>query len=692
MKVNFKSLLHLFLGAFLMLAQPIKAHNVLPQPQSLQTNNEQFVLNSNTVVATNLKGEARTRIADAVKELFPQVKKQGSAGKKRNVINIKVTGTERDVEQIASNKTFQSYQLNVNKDGVFIVSPTEAGAFYALQTLVGLQKAPNTLQGCKVVDEPRFNWRGYMIDCSRHYWTPAFIKKQIDMMAHFKLNRLHLHMVDGAGWRIQVDSYPQLTQKTAYRTSSDWNKWWIGGERTFCESNAPGAYGGFYTKQELRDIVAYAAKKHIVVLPEIEMPGHSEEVTYAYPELGCTGKPYTCADLCVGNEATFTFLTKVLDEILEIFPSHYIHIGGDEAVQEQWKTCPKCQKRMKDEGLKTTHELQSYMISRMGKYLNSKGRAFIGWDEIMEGGLAANASVMSWRGYEAGLRAAKSGHHVVMTPVNYCYLDYYQDNPTTEPQAMGGYVPLNKVYEYDPVPDSIKGTKTEEFIDGIQGNLWTEFVSEPSHLEYMTYPRLLAIAETGWTRNKPSFDNFKNRVIASTHYMKSKNFNPYNVEQADKPRIESVEPIQHEAIGKKVIYVTKPASKYNGVGESTLVDGKRGTWSYTDGCWQGFSSEGRMEVIIDMGKETVIRNISAEFMQFLEPWVHMPSNITIYTSNDNVNYQLLSDEAIAPSNEKYFIKNYEWTGNAKARYIKYVAKVAKQDCWVFTDEIVINKK
>lgn len=673
------------------LTSAASAQNVLPQPGHIALKEGAFAVNSATIVYTNLRGDAARRLFDAAKEAFPQLRKAVTKAPKQNVFRLMATDKPRDIEEVADNQALQAYTLTIDRTGVTVQSPSEAGLFYALQTLIGLQRADGSLPYGMVNDTPRFSWRGFMLDCSRHYFTPDFIKKQIDMMAHFKLNRLHLHMVDGAAWRIETDSYPLLTQKTAFRTSSDWNKWWLGGERTYCEKQAPGAYGGIYTKQELRDIVAYAASRHIIVLPEIEMPGHSEEVTYAYPQLGCTGKPYTCPDLCVGNDSTFVFLTKVLDEMMEVFPSRYIHIGGDEAVQEQWKSCPKCQKRMQTEGLKTTHELQSYMIRRIGNYLLSKGRSFIGWDEIMEGGLAPNAAVMSWRGYEAGLTAARAGHHVVMSPVNYCYLDYYQDNPTTEPQAMGGYVPLEKVYEYDPVPDSIKGTPTEKFINGIQGNLWTEFVDTPSHAEYMTYPRLLAIAETGWSHNKTSYDDFRRRVMAATAYLRGKGCNPYRIEQAAKPRVESVTPLQHGARGAKVLYVTKPADKYKGAGDGTLTDGKRGTWSYTDGCWQGFSSEGRMELIVDMGQTTALRNISAEFMQFLEPWIEMPSEIDIYLSDDNVNYTLLSHKVIEPSPRKYFIQSYEWTGNAAARYIKYIAKVARKDAWVFTDEIVVNR-
>ena len=256
---------------------------------------------------------------------------------------------------------------------------------------------------------------------------------------------------------------------------------------------------------------------------------------------------------------------------------------------------------------------------------------------------------------------------------------------------MGGYVPLSKVYEYNPLPDSLKGTKAEQFINGVQGNLWTEFVSTPSHAEYMTYPRLMAIAETGWSYHKTSFDMFKKRVIATTQRMQNNKYNPYDVRKADKPRVEFVTPVKHQAVGAKVIYTTMPADKYKGAGDATLTDGKRGSWSYVDGRWQGFCADEKMEVVIDLGKDTELKNISAEFMQFLEPWIEVPTEINIYTSNDNKTYQLLWHKDIARSSVKYFIQNYEWVGKASARYIKYHAKTSKPGVWIFTDEIVVNK-
>ena len=680
-----------FISAMLTFSASVYAQNVLPNPTHFVAQKGKFVPNAQTVIQTNLTGDAQKRILNALHQVLPQVNTLATHSVKKNVITLMADSFVTDIEAVASNTSLQSYSLTISANGITIKGATETAVFYGIQTLSSLIKNNKWFSNCTITDSPRFSWRGYMLDCSRHYFSPSFIKKQIDMLASLKMNRLHLHMVDGAGWRIQIDSYPLLTQKTAYRTNEDWNKWWIEGKRTYCEKDSIGAYGGFYTKQELKDIVAYAEQKHVVILPEIEMPGHSEEVTYAYPELSCTGIPYTCSDLCVGNEATFTFLQKVLDEIIEIFPSYYIHIGGDEAAQDKWKTCPKCLQRMKEHNLKNTHELQSYMITRIGNYLMSKKRAFIGWDEIMEGGLSPNAAVMSWRGYEAGIAAAKAGHHVVMSPVNFCYLDYYQDNPTTEPQAMGGYVPLSKVYEYNPLPDSLKGTKAEQFINGVQGNLWTECVSTPSHAEYMTYPRLMAIAETGWSYHKTSFDMFKKRVIATTQRMQNNNYNPYDVRKADKPRVEFVTPVKHQAVGAKVIYTTMPADKYKGAGDATLTDGKRGSWSYVDGRWQGFCADEKMEVVIDLGKETELKNISAEFMQFLEPWIEVPTEINIYTSNDNKTYQLLWHKDIARSSVKYFIQNYEWVGKASARYIKYHAKTSKPGVWVFTDEIVVNK-
>ena len=328
----------------------------------------------------------------------------------------------------------ESYEMKVSERGVTIKASDDAGEFYAFQTLRQMTNdgKVKSIRCCEITDTPRFPYRGLHFDVSRHFRSVDFLKKQMDAMAMFKMNRMHIHLTDAAGWRIQIDAYPRLTQFAAWRPYPTWKEWWEG-DRHYAEEGTPGAYGGYYTKDELRDLVSYARARHIEIIPEIEMPSHSEEVLAAYPELGCSGEPYKDSDFCVGNEEVFAFLETVLDEVMEVFPYEYIHIGGDEAGKQHWKTCPKCQKRMQEEDLKDVDELQSYMIKRIAHYVESKGRKVIGWDEILDGGLAEGAAVMSWRGTEGGIAAMNMGHDVVMSPGRYCYLDHAQDAPFKDP-------------------------------------------------------------------------------------------------------------------------------------------------------------------------------------------------------------------------------------------------------------------
>ena len=312
----------------------------------------------------------------------------------------------------SSNK--EGYLLVIDSRGVMIKASHFGGLFYGVQTLSQLlefnSNSGASLPYIEIEDSPRFAYRGFMLDVSRHFFPLEFVKKQIDLMAHYKLNTFHWHLTDGPGWRLEIKQYPELTNMAAWRTHETWKEWWATSPRKYVKEGSPGAYGGYYTQAQARELVQYAAKKNITVIPEIEMPGHSEEVLAVYPHLSCTGTPYTSSEFCIGNEDTFTFLENVLDEVIDIFPSQYIHIGGDEASREHWRECPKCQARMQTEGLQDENELQSYLIKRIEQYLNSKNRRLLGWDEILEGGLAPDATVMSWRGKEGGIKAVKSGH------------------------------------------------------------------------------------------------------------------------------------------------------------------------------------------------------------------------------------------------------------------------------------------
>ena len=358
-------------------------------------------------------------------------------------------------------------------------------------------------------------------------------------------------MPDG-GWRFRA--IPRLTEFAAWRKAAnlqDWGKY----DHRFCEKNEEGAYGGYYTEADVREVLEYARLRHVTVIPEIEMPGHSGEVLAAYPQLSCTGKPYTSGEVCIGNEETFKFFEDVLDEVIRLFPSRYIHIGGDEASRRHWKTCPKCQKRMKEEGLKDESELQSYMIARIEKYLNDKGREIIGWDEILDGGLAPNATVMSWRGTEGGIAAARMGHYAIMTPESHCYLDHYQDDPETQPLAFGACIPIGQTYSYDPAPDSL-GSDICKYILGVQGNVWAEYLPTYEHAEYMIYPRIIALAEVGWTpmENKHP-ESFKRRINNEIRYIRTKGYNPFTLS-------EQVQTSQTVDYAKKKIMLSLTSEKH----------------------------------------------------------------------------------------------------------------------------------
>ncbi|MFP4471610.1 MAG: beta-N-acetylhexosaminidase, partial [Bacteroidales bacterium] len=409
----------------------------------------------------------------------------------------------------------EGYSLQVKNRKIELTAYRPAGLFRGLQTLYQLmpaavfgdEMADGTewkIPRVNIHDKPRYAWRGMHLDVSRHFFAKEFIKRYIDLIALHKMNIFHWHLTDDNGWRIEIDQYPKLTEIAAWRVDREHQPW---NERTPPEPGEEATYGGYYTKEDIREIVAYAADRYITVVPEIEMPGHTSEVLAAYPELSCTGGPFYVQPggywpnvdiFCAGNEQTFEFLENILDEVIELFPGEYIHIGGDEATKTRWEACHKCQQRIRQEGLANEYELQSWFIKRMEKYLNSKGKRLIGWDEILEGGLAPEATVMSWRGFDGGIEAARQGHDVVMSPVSHCYFDYYQGNPDFEPVAIGGFTTLKKVYSFDPTPPVLNAEEAKHILGG-QGNVWTEYIPSPEHAEYMSTPRMTALAEVLWS-------------------------------------------------------------------------------------------------------------------------------------------------------------------------------------------------
>ena len=654
----------------------------------------------------------------------------------------------------------EGYKLEITPGQIELSAPRPAGLFYGVQTLLQMLSDDRLYQAAEkkwylpalsLVDKPAFSYRGLHLDVSRHFFPPSFIKKYLDWMAMYKLNTFHWHLTDAGGWRLQIKKYPELTEKTAWRTKEDWREWWNKGDRRYAVKGEPGTYGGFYTQEDVREIVAYAAERCITVIPEIEMPGHSEEVLAVYPHLGCRGRSAKSGEFCVGKEEVFRFIEDVLTEVMELFPSEYIHIGGDEASVNSWKKCPDCRQRMKEEHLKEVKALQGYFIGRVGKFLQSKGRKMIGWDEITEGNLPSGTGIMSPGGESGGIQAAREGHRVIMTPGAFCYFDSYQADPATQPFAIGGFTPYLKVYSYDPVPSALRPEEAR-YIWGAQAKVWTEYIPTEAHVEYMLFPRLLSLAEVVWTpREKKNPEDFKRRVAAHLDRLKKQGVNVFTLSDrvdmqaevdtakrnikisfdsekyrpeirytrdgsmpdahsslyqgpfyiTDSAKIKAVliedgKPAAtvssgrfdyHRAIGKPVKYTTLYSNSYPAAGEKTLTDGYRGGLTYSDGCWQGFLKH--LDVTLDMGEPTDIHSVAAKFMQLTGPGVYMPVYVEVSVSEDGKNFTEIAhiENDVPADRPDLFFKEFKAEFEAKARYVRVFAR--KQAGFMFTDEIVV---
>lgn len=585
----------------------------------------------------------------------------------------------------------EDYSLEVGPRGVVIRAGGEAGLFYARQTLAQMTSdgAVTEIRCCRIEDSPRYAYRGLHVDVSRHFRSVDFLKKQMDAMAFFKMNRMHLHLTDAAGWRLEIEAYPRLTRFAAWRPEALWKSWWNGG-RQYADEGTEGVYGGYYTKEDIAELVSYAAERHIELIPEIEMPSHSEEVLAAYPELGCTGEAYKDSDFCVGNEDVFTFLETVLTEVMEMFPSEYIHIGGDEAGKEHWKTCPKCLRRMQDEDIADVDGLQSYMIRRIGNFIASKGRKMIGWDEILQGGLAPGAVVMSWRGTEGGIEAMSQGHDVIMTPGRYCYLDHAQDAPFREPESIGGYLPLDSVYVYEPVEARMPQDRIHHIL-GLQANLWSEYIPDDAHAEYMYWPRAFAIAETAWSvPERKNLQDFRKRTMNMLELMRRRGYNVFDLSNEYGERKLAQTGLEHKAKGKPVKYLKPVQQWYPAAGETTFTDGVIGGWTYSDKRWQGFLSE--IDVIIDLETVQDIHYIGGTFMQLKGPGVFMPEKVEIQVSSDGENFIQVAEvwNDVSVNLEELLFKSFDTICNVQARYIRYRAARSTMRGFLFLDEIIVN--
>lgn len=511
---------HLLLAAALSFSM-LSAHaadanyNVVPLPKSVvMVKGQPFNLTSATTIVYEGTNPEMKRNARFLSEYIQQStgikttlldKRDKKAAAIVLVINPKVQGDE-------------AYRLTVNNKQVTIAASTPAGVFYGIQTLrkslpVQTNGADITLPAVDVADAPRFGYRGMMLDCGRHFFPVSFVKKFIDILAMHNMNVFHWHLTEDQGWRLEIKSHPELTAKSSMRSGT------VIGHNATVDDSIP--HGGFYTQQEARDIVEYARQRHITVIPEIDMPGHTLAALAAYPELGCTGGPYEVGHrwgvykdvLCLGKESTYKFVQDVIDEVVDIFPAKYFHIGGDESPTVMWEKCPNCLQKAKDENTDIKH-LQQYFTNRIEKYLNSKGKSIIGWDEILDGKINQSATIMSWRGVEPGLKAAKQGHDVIMTPSSHVYFDHYQAKETKhEPDAIGGCSPVEKVYSYEPLPETLDA-EAKNRIKGVQANLWTEYIPFTTQAEYMVLPRMAALAEVQWTpAGQKNFDNFSKRAL-----------------------------------------------------------------------------------------------------------------------------------------------------------------------------------
>lgn len=601
----------------------------------------------------------------------------------------------KDVKGLPDHAAKEAYRLTVSSNqSIAVEALTDEGAFRALTSLEYMKAASggDSLQACVVFDYPRFRYRGLMFDISRHFRDKGFILKQLDLMSRLKFNVLHLHLTDDAGWRIRIDGYPELTRQAAWRDKATWKAWSEAGHNYSIEG-APDAFGGYLTKEDVREIVDFATQRHITVIPEIELPGHSLEVTKAYPETACldsTGThPVFTSDICPGSDDALNMFKAILDEVAELFPSRFIHIGGDEASKSAWGKCPRCAARMKKHGLSDVDELQSWFVRQFDSYLEQKGRRLLGWDEIMQGGLAPGAAVMSWRGTDHGIVAASQGHDVVMSPENWCYVNRNQDNPLAQGEFVGGYLPLSRVYGYNPA----EGFGDTSHLLGVQANLWAEYIPSGENFEYKLYPRAFAIAEIAWTpQEKRSFEDFRVRAVSLSDHIRSEGYNPFDLHTESGDRPEKGRKLSHLGVGAKVKYNLPYSDKYPAEGECALVNGVQGGWTYVGDHWQGFQND--IDVTVDLGDIRQIGFVGGHFMANLGAWVGFPLKIQVQASADGVNFAQCI-ESYCQVRQSDDGAGYLLLGDftdVQARYIRF--RALRNDLpyhdWLFLDEIIIR--
>ena len=695
---------------------------IIPMPNEVTaTESGNFTLNADTRIVYPEGNAVMQRnaefLAQYVQETTGLQLTVATAAEGNNAIVLAATLEHENAE---------AYTLNVSSTEVHINGASEAGCFYGIQTL---RKALPVVEGepvaveipaVEVKDAPRFSYRGAHFDVSRHFFTVDEVKSFIDMLALHNINRFHWHITDDQGWRIEIKKYPELTKVGAYRPET------VIGRNTGKYDGTP--HEGYYTQEQCKEIVAYAAERHIIVIPEIDLPGHMQAALAAYPHLGCTGGPYKVWQdwgvsenvLCAGNDETMQFVADVLTEVVEIFPSEYIHVGGDECPKVRWKDCPKCQKRIKKEGLKADgkhsaeERLQSYVINFAERHLNALGRQIIGWDEILEGGLSPNATVMSWRGEGGGIEAARQKHNVIMTPNTYLYFDYYQTKDVdNEPLAIGGYLPLKTVYNYEPMP-KVLTPEEQQYIIGVQANLWTEYMPTLSQVQYMELPRMAALSETQWSKaDQKNYDCFTSRLprlmqlydrlgynYAKHVYEVSATFATNTearaidvkfttIDSADvRYTLDGSEPTatstKYEGLvqikepctikaaafrngeGTRVLSETfdfnkatacpiemlQPVNKqYEFAGGITLVDGLMApNTNYQTGRWIAFF-RGDLEAVIDLREATEVSSVGFNTCVEKGAWIFDARKVEVYLSEDGQNYTQVVDKELPAMKE-----------------------------------------
>lgn len=719
--------------------------NIIPRPQQVNVSNDApFTLSAKTVISLGTNSQDMKRNANMLASYIEQATGiRPAVGKSKNGTAIVLT-----IDKTIANA--EGYKLDADAKQIRIAGASAAGVFYGIQTLrkslplVNGKASKVSIPAVHIADAPRFAYRGTHLDVSRHFVTADSVRQFIDMLALHNINRFHWHLTDDQGWRIEIKKYPLLTQIGSKRAQT------VIGHNSGKYDGKP--YGGFYTQQQIRDIVKYAADRYITIVPEIDLPGHMQAALAAYPDMGCTGGPYEVWQkwgvsdnvLCAGNDKTLTFIDNVLKEITQLFPSKYIHVGGDECPKTQWQKCPKCQARIKalnleaKDGHSAEERLQSYIITHASNYLKSLGRNTIGWDEILEGGLAEGATVMSWRGESGGIAAAKQHHDVVMTPNSYLYFDYYQSlDKANEPLAIGGYLPLETVYSYEPMPKELTADEARHII-GVQANIWTEYMPTFKQMQYMALPRLAALSEVQWSQPAlKDYTSFTNRLTEFTHLYDRLGYNYakhlYNVaihvDSDTKWReilihmttagnaeirytLDGTEPTANSALYTGAIVLQKSAKiraaafrdgkrssvtsqdisfnkatacpvellqpthkNYTYKGGATLTDGLLGDKGFGTGRWLGFSGND-LEAVIDLKQNTDVSSVSLNTCVDKGSWIFDARNIEVSVSADGKSFTKVASKSLPALEEQTpdNIYTYELTfPQTTTRYVKVTA-------------------